>query len=83
MNHYLKKLDGMQTNRFNNVLSAASQSCAKSGQIAQSVEQRIENPCVGGSIPPLATTTMSKAASLCSPKNPGIHRHIYYPTLSR
>ncbi len=25
------------------------------GQIAQSVEQRIENPCVGGSIPPLAT----------------------------
>ncbi len=26
------------------------------GRIAQSVEQRIENPCVGGSIPPLATT---------------------------
>ena len=26
------------------------------GQIAQSVEQRTENPCVGGSIPPLATT---------------------------
>ena len=25
------------------------------GQIAQSVEQGIENPCVGGSIPPLAT----------------------------
>ncbi|CEG57534.1 protein of unknown function [Legionella fallonii LLAP-10] len=25
------------------------------GQIAQSVEQRIENPRVGGSIPPLAT----------------------------
>jgi len=25
------------------------------GQVAQSVEQRIENPCVGGSIPPLAT----------------------------
>ena len=25
------------------------------GQIAQSVEQRTENPCVGGSIPPLAT----------------------------
>ena len=24
-------------------------------QIAQSVEQRIENPCVGGSIPPLGT----------------------------
>ena len=26
-----------------------------SGQVAQSVEQRTENPCVGGSIPPLAT----------------------------
>ena len=25
------------------------------GQVAQLVEQRIENPCVGGSIPPLAT----------------------------
>ena len=28
--------------------------CA-SGPVAQSVEQRIENPCVGGSIPPQAT----------------------------
>ena len=27
----------------------------KKGQIAQLVEQRTENPCVGGSIPPLAT----------------------------
>src|SRR5437899_2562138 len=26
------------------------------GQVAQLVEQRTENPCVGGSIPPLATT---------------------------
>ena len=25
------------------------------GQVAQSVEQRTENPCVGGSIPPLPT----------------------------
>ncbi len=25
------------------------------GQVAQSVEQRTENPCVGGSIPSLAT----------------------------
>ena len=32
------------------------------GQVAQSVEQRIENPCVGGSIPPLATTTEGKHA---------------------
>src|SRR6478752_8957874 len=34
--------------------------CAKmdqsyKGQVAQLVEQRTENPCVGGSIPPLAT----------------------------
>src|SRR3990167_8733617 len=27
------------------------------GRIAQSVEQRTENPCVGGSIPPSATTS--------------------------
>ena len=27
------------------------------GPVAQSVEQRIENPCVGGSIPPQATST--------------------------
>jgi hypothetical protein len=26
------------------------------GWVAQSVEQRTENPCVGGSIPPPATT---------------------------
>ena len=30
---------------------------ANGGQVAQSVEQRTENPCVGGSIPPLATTS--------------------------
>jgi hypothetical protein len=27
------------------------------GWVAQSVEQRTENPCVGGSIPPPATTS--------------------------
>lgn len=32
-----------------------SQLVLKKGQVAQSVEQRTENPCVGGSIPPLAT----------------------------
>ncbi|GEM_PF-1263815 len=30
------------------------------GLVAQSVEQRIENPCVGGSIPPKATTNKKK-----------------------
>ena len=29
----------------------------RNGQVAQSVEQRTENPCVGGSIPPLATSS--------------------------
>src|SRR2546423_212456 len=29
--------------------------CFPDGQVAQLVEQRTENPCVGGSIPPLAT----------------------------
>ena len=37
------------------------------GLVAQSVEQRIENPCVGGSIPPRATKNiaiMRQAAQL-------------------
>jgi hypothetical protein len=29
------------------------------GLVAQSVEQRIENPCVGGSIPPRATKNIA------------------------
>lgn len=40
------------------VIMAAKQAIA--GQIAQSVEQGTENPCVGGSIPPLATTRLYK-----------------------
>jgi hypothetical protein len=31
------------------------------GLVAQSVEQRIENPCVGGSIPPRATKNIPHA----------------------
>src|SRR5476649_260361 len=34
------------------------------GQIAQSVEQRTENPCVGGSIPPLATNPFFDISSV-------------------
>ena len=30
------------------------------GEIAQLVEQRTENPCVGGSIPPLATSLLHR-----------------------
>ena len=33
-------------------------------QIAQSVEQRTENPCVGGSIPPLGTISSDRLATL-------------------
>ena len=33
-----------------------SSNTAPTAQVAQLVEQRIENPRVGGSIPPLATT---------------------------
>jgi hypothetical protein len=32
------------------------------GLVAQSVEQRIENPCVGGSIPPRATKNFKMTA---------------------
>ena len=34
---------------------SGGQSPGSDGQVAQLVEQRTENPCVGGSIPPLAT----------------------------
>ena len=32
------------------------------GPVAQSVEQRIENPCVGGSIPPQATSLAGRSS---------------------
>ncbi len=38
--------------KLNNSLRIISTLC---GLVAQSVEQRTENPCVGGSIPPRAT----------------------------
>ena len=38
-------------------------SAVQDGQVAQSVEQRIENPCVGGSIP-------SQATSVHAPQRP-------------
>jgi hypothetical protein len=34
------------------------------GQVAQPVEQRTENPCVGGSIPPLATLAVLAGIAL-------------------
>ena len=35
-------------------------SCRRKGAVAQSVEQRTENPCVGGSIPPHTTKPWQK-----------------------
>src|SRR5215469_11293307 len=36
---------------------------SRRAQVAQLVEQRTENPCVGGSIPPLGTTVLSNKTS--------------------
>jgi putative endonuclease len=37
----------------------------KDGAVAQSVEQRTENPCVGGSIPPHTTEIPGKCRGFC------------------
>jgi hypothetical protein len=37
------------------------------GPVAQSVEQRIENPCVGGSIPPRATSIHAGLREIANP----------------
>jgi hypothetical protein len=42
------------------------------GQVAQSVEQRIENPCVGGSIPPLATNFTVFCRGSFAPRGPSM-----------
>jgi hypothetical protein len=47
------RLEALQTLGYNNGLDCKKYS--ENGPVAQSVEQRIENPCVGGSIPPWAT----------------------------
>jgi hypothetical protein len=46
---------------------------ARLGLVAQSVEQRIENPCVGGSIPPRATKKIKGLASA---------KPFFYPRLA-
>ena len=50
-------LDSHTLLRFNTRLALFSHA-----QVAQSVEQRIENPRVGGSIPPLGTTNNKSLA---------------------
>ena len=54
-------LDSLILNRFN---SAPLQVIQQHARIAQSVEQRIENPRVGGSIPPPGTIKNSDEARL-------------------
>ena len=49
---------GLLNKTYSFVLIISIQSSNLIAQIAQSVEQRTENPCVGGSIPPLGTTTL-------------------------
>jgi hypothetical protein len=68
---------------------------SKQGQVAQLVEQRTENPCVGGSIPSLATKYSStyKAAPASSKDLAGVLRelshqspaqhHQLWPSLAR
>src|SRR5262245_47712859 len=46
---------------------------ARYGQVAQLVEQRTENPCVGGSIPPLATT-LTSICRTSRPRAPALRR---------
>src|SRR5207245_9316298 len=45
--------------RLDSVLNLPYKRRSRSAQVAQLVEQRTENPCVGGSIPPLGTTDVS------------------------
>ena len=52
----------------------------KSGQIAQLVEQRIENPCVGSSILPLATTNRTLAVIFLSN---AVYLNLQDPSLAR
>ena len=49
---------------FGNYLNPQPLGITSIGQIAQLVEQRTENPCVGGSIPPLATSNTKGLAYL-------------------
>ena len=45
--------------RLDSALNLPYKRRSRSAQVAQLVEQRTENPCVGGSIPPLGTTDAS------------------------
>jgi hypothetical protein len=51
------RLEALLSLGYNSGLNCKKYS--ENGPVAQSVEQRIENPCVGGSIPPWATSFQS------------------------
>ena len=77
----------MGSSRYNNGLAGVSLHTKRRaavtvsedfGPVAQSVEQRTENPCVGGSIPPRATSKYAALHSesrfyLCAGVTPGLH----------
>ena len=60
MNAYENAYEGT----FQKIGNPQSLNITSIGQIAQLVEQRTENPCVGGSIPPLATSNTKVLAYL-------------------
>jgi hypothetical protein len=51
------RLEALLSLGYNSGLNCKKYS--ENGPVAQSVEQRIENPCVGGSIPPWATSFLN------------------------
>ena len=49
--------------RLDSALNLTYKPPSRSAQVAQLVEQRTENPCVGGSIPPLGTIDASGSSA--------------------
>jgi hypothetical protein len=53
----------------NPIIFAAALAVKQNGAVAQLVEQRTENPCVGGSIPPHTTKSFTEMWSFFYGKN--------------
>ena len=49
------------------------------GAVAQLVEQRTENPCVGGSIPPHTTKILTVMLGFCFISNGKIESRLSFP----
>ena len=64
MDNYLESVEKLV---FGKYLNPQPFGITSFGQIAQLVEQRTENPCVGGSIPPRATTYAAVAQLVRAP----------------